>query len=620
MDKKEKKTSAEQAREERKERIEKAAKTEEKKAEKKAEKQENQTPAKKRAKIIVPCVIIAIALILALCYFFGVPHRMFTAVKLSNGEKVSIAEYEYYYMSMYNNYLNRSYEYEQQYSAYYGPGAGAMMTGFDYTKTPREQEFKLQDTYPIDKKYGKHPTWADFIEQSTVETCQSFASFYDTAKKENFKLSKKGQDEIKAYVEDLRNSAAANNFSLDAYLRETYGRGMTEKLFREILTKQVTVSEFLNAKQQKYLDNVTDKDIMAEYNKNPNEYKKLSLRCFSLQSKVLKDTDKKHTAAEIKEYNEKEVKATTEIMNKFFDEATLENFSELTVKYAPEEQKTYYQGSDAQSSLLGAPYSDVEQYFGKDAAKWAFDKDRKVGDKKIFTEKNKDGSIYTDVLLIKELPVRDDTKQPLDVRHILIATEETKQEVDKDGNPSGTTKKQIRTKEEAKKLAEDILNKWVKDGAKEKDFIELANKKSDDHGSKDNGGLYEGVTKQSNYVKPFLDWCFADGRKVGDYGIVETEYGYHIMYMSKISKTAEWQTQIKETIASNKFNKYYEAIATDKKYSASLNDTFGKRAQNRVEDYATDVILNIKKQAAATAPATTKAPAKETTTAKKADK
>ena len=31
-------------------------------------------------------------------------------------------------------------------------------------------------------------------------------------------------------------------------------------------------------------------------------------------------------------------------------------------------------------------------------------------------------------------------------------------------------------------------------------------------------------------VTAFEDWCYASGRKSGDTGIVETEYGYHVMY------------------------------------------------------------------------------------------
>ena len=33
-------------------------------------------------------------------------------------------------------------------------------------------------------------------------------------------------------------------------------------------------------------------------------------------------------------------------------------------------------------------------------------------------------------------------------------------------------------------------------------------------------------------VANFNDWCFDASRQPGDHGIVETEYGYHIMYFS----------------------------------------------------------------------------------------
>ena len=31
-------------------------------------------------------------------------------------------------------------------------------------------------------------------------------------------------------------------------------------------------------------------------------------------------------------------------------------------------------------------------------------------------------------------------------------------------------------------------------------------------------------------VQEFEDWCFDDSRQTGDYGLVKTSYGYHIMY------------------------------------------------------------------------------------------
>ena len=159
------KSAAEIAREERKARIGKAGDAMAEKREKKA----NQSKRQKRLKWIIPAVVIVIALVLGLLYYFGVPHRALSVIRFGHGEKVSIAEYEYYYKAVYNNISNSSYQYEQYYGAYYGEGAGKMMTGFDYKKTPKNQEFTLSEAdtgIKLDKKeYGENPTWADFFKE-----------------------------------------------------------------------------------------------------------------------------------------------------------------------------------------------------------------------------------------------------------------------------------------------------------------------------------------------------------------------------------------------------------------------------------------------------------------------
>ena len=141
------------------------------------------------------------------------------------------------------------------------------------------------------------------------------------------------------------------------------------------------------------------------------------------------------------------------------------------------------------------------------------------------------------------------------------------------------------------------MDAWVKSGAKEEDFIKLANEKSEDPGSADNGGLYEDITTTSSYVKPFLDWCFAEGRKVGDYGLVDTEYGTHIMYMSSISDKPQWQQTIIEKLSADAANNFYDKIVQDKAYEGKVSNTLINRTANRIEKYAERVIANLKKQA-----------------------
>jgi len=115
---------------------------------------------------------------------------------------------------------------------------------------------------------------------------------------------------------------------------------------------------------------------------------------------------------------------------------------------------------------------------------------------------------------------KNDGNYVVDVRHILITIEEAsnkeEQFTDKDW-------------ELCKEQAQELLDQWLAGEATRESFAELANKYSGDPGSNKNGGLYTGVQK-GDMVSSFDAWCFAEDRKVGDYGLVKSDYGYHIMY------------------------------------------------------------------------------------------
>ena len=117
---------------------------------------------------------------------------------------------------------------------------------------------------------------------------------------------------------------------------------------------------------------------------------------------------------------------------------------------------------------------------------------------------------------------KDDGTYLVDVRHILITV---KQATNKEEHIEETDW------QACEKMAQDILNQWLAGEATEASFAELADKYSSDPGSNTNGGLYTNVQK-GEMVTSFDDWCFDALRKVGDYGLVRTEHGYHIMYFS----------------------------------------------------------------------------------------
>lgn len=137
----------------------------------------------------------------------------------------------------------------------------------------------------------------------------------------------------------------------------------------------------------------------------------------------------------------------------------------------------------------------------------------------------------------------------VDVRHILVY-------------PEGATSDTVRTEtfpEEAWQAGEAnakaILDTWLAGEKTEESFAALAGEKTQDPGSKENGGLYSGVT-QGQMVEAFDAWCFDDSRKPGDYGIVKTEYGYHVMFFS--GSNTLWESQARNDLISEKMEAFVQ--------------------------------------------------------------
>ncbi|MCD6068194.1 MAG: parvulin-like peptidyl-prolyl isomerase [Bacteroidetes bacterium] len=117
------------------------------------------------------------------------------------------------------------------------------------------------------------------------------------------------------------------------------------------------------------------------------------------------------------------------------------------------------------------------------------------------------------------------------VRHILIAYA-----------GSGAAQDVVRTKEQAKRMA-DSLTAVLKKGGK---FADLVKMYSDDGGKKmppnkkenedwmGKDGNYGWLNESSGFVEPFKRYGL-DGKK-GDVGVVESQFGYHIMEVMDVSK------------------------------------------------------------------------------------
>ena len=580
-------SKAEKAREKRKANMEKSNE----KAEAKRKKQQNMTKGQKRARIITPIVVVVLAIAVFLMSYFGCFQRMQTAVKLEDGSTVSVAEYEYYYRSMYNYYYSMSSQYESYYASYMGEGAGASITGFDYTKTPGDQEFQAPSgsDMTVDEEYvtGDTATWADYFTQAATQTAQVYTAVYNEAIAAGYEMSEDENSEMEDFFDELRETAEEDEYSLDAYLRNNYGKGMTKGLLEDIYVKQTIASDYLADKEEEFGDAVTEDEIKQEYNDNKGDYTTVSLRYFNFSTDLSTDEDELSDDDVKADNADRKAKAEA-----FMSKATNDNFTDLAYENAPESYAEYYKDNDTYTTMEGTTQSDLASTINDEAGEWAYK--AKVGDKTMVTVTDEDSGLETYyVLLLTEEPTRDDT-YPVSVRHILfqVADEEDTDSEDEDtDSDSEEDEDTTHTDAEAKELAEDALKQW-KDGDKTDDsFAELATSLSEDTGSAEDGGLYEDITPTSSYVQEFLDWCFEDGRKAGDTGIIKTEYGYHVMYCVEVADEPQWKSDIRSTLGETAYNDWYDALADSEDY-AIKSSHHAKSVMNKEEKYAEQVLAN----------------------------
>ena len=125
----------------------------------------------------------------------------------------------------------------------------------------------------------------------------------------------------------------------------------------------------------------------------------------------------------------------------------------------------------------------------------------------------------------------------VNVRHILITYEVAEDATDEEVEAARAA---------AQAKAEALLADYLKDPSEE-NFAALAAANSEDPGSVENGGLYEDVYP-NQMVQAFNDWCFDEARQPGDTGVVETSYGFHVMYFAGQSEKHHWESLAEQNL------------------------------------------------------------------------
>lgn len=434
----------------------------------------------------------------------------------------------------YSGYYSEMSQYGSMYQQYYG---------LDTSKSLREQE------------YAEGKTWYSYFLDNAKTNASDVLHLLEAAREEGKENREIDTSDIDAFISGLKSQAESDGASLDDYLIQYFGKGVTEDVIRsalEMYTRAYTYYEDV----YKAMD-YTDEECREYFEENKSEFMLCDYYSYTFSAQLPEDdgTSASTDADEVDTADPDVIAAYEDAKQKA---QALASHSGSAEDFGSELKKLLI--ADYEAENPGEPITDeiIEELvedrltegakaIGEDNERVAWTSgDRKAGDTKVI---DSGSGRYTVYCIVK--PAYRQEYVTKNVRHILFDTDN------------------YESSDEAKAACDAVYAELESGTDKSQEhFAEVAKEKSQDTGSKANGGLYENVVR-GTMVAEFEDWLYDEARAVGDIGIVESSYGYHIMYFVGDGDIA-WINTAKSSLRVNELQELEGQYA--EKYKLTVSD------------------------------------------------
>ena len=500
-----------------------------------AQKEAKKTKLYTTAFVVVMALILVIAVTVGATQFVansGIREKNTTALTIDE-HKLSNAELNYFYIDAVNNFYSQN----GQYASFFG----------------------LDTTLPLDEQIFDETTgqtWADYFAESAKTTAKAVYAMNDAAKAEGFTLPEEEAANVDTIVSNF--SLYANLYGYgdaDTYLKAMYGKGASVDGIRKYLEMSLMADAYKAAHQESLT--YDDAQLRAAEAENFDLYSSYTYNYYYLAASRFQEggtTDEEGNTTYSDEEKAAAVAAAKEAAETVVagEIASVADLDAAIAALSINAEST----SAKSTAYTDHAYASIDE----ELSAWLADDARKEGDIAVIantdTVTNEDGTETTETrgYYVAYFISENDNAFPMkDARHILVSFEGGT--TDEYGNTTYSDEE----KAAAKAAAEEILNTWKSGEATEDSFAALATEKTDDTGSAANGGLYEDIYP-GQMVEPFEAWCYDEARIAGDTGIVETTYGYHVMYFVGNSDTTYRDFQIRNELINADHNEWYQAI------------------------------------------------------------
>lgn len=373
--------------------------------EKRKKEEEKERRSWKRFKIVSIVILAAVAasIVFSIGTSFYNRYTVLNQTYFQVGDHdITRLEYNYYFNNVYSNYLS-------MYGSY------VSMMGLDTTVDLDEQ------TYPG----NENMTWKDYFDQSAVEQIQQIKAMADEARENGFEYD--SSEDMASYETEIAAQAESASVSESEYYTLMYGDYATPSRIETFVEENLLASAYYNHLVEE--NQPADDEITAYYEENKNSYDTVTYRSFYFEvdtsageetgseettavetttaaeettveettldtaEETAEETTAEETTAaeeetETETASEEETGMTDEEIAAAMDELKVqademaarleagEDFEDLCVEYASEDQKENY-GGEEDGSL-----TEEGSYYGAPsvAADWLFDESRQEGD------------------------------------------------------------------------------------------------------------------------------------------------------------------------------------------------------------------------------------------------
>ena len=391
--------------------------------------------------------------------------------------------------------------------------------------------------------------------------------------------------------------------AFDGSFAENFGTGVSKKDIRKAMTLYQLAAKYAEQKTEEIKDSVTDEDVLKYVEDHKEDFYSASYLVYEFSLNASKYTDNEEGFAADKALADKFVAALaasktedefrTTVVNYIADrdfrtefdknvgEATVPEDAVLDAakeKIAEALVKELVGGETVGSITVSETYTAIFDAVHKalkttaqkavsalessaaynedatdDYAKWLLAEDTKALDTK--TVDDSSDSEYSKTVYMVTEPLHLDERDTQSVAHILIKAEKDKA-----------------TEEEtaaAKAKAEEALAKFKAGETTLDAFEKLAETYNEDSNC-----VYENFS-EGQMVEEFETWAFDEARKEGDVEIVQTEFGFHIMYYIGEGLPV-YEANAKSAIANEKYTEFVEKESASLTVNQKAVDKYGE--------------------------------------------